>query len=240
MDGAEAPVEWQGGLNLTYRLGPGLVTAGWKVKMDVHTSNIPVTIYNVVAMIQGSEEPDRYVVLGNHRDAWIFGSLDPSSGTASLLELSRVLTQLRNNTGWSPRRSVVLCSWAAEEYGLIGSTEWIEQFGTQLMDRGVVYLNVDMAIEGNVTLRAKSAPLLYDALFQAAAKVPNPNPDEVTAGRPTVYDTWALSMPDSSHPGRPSVLSLGGGSDYLGFQDKYGIPSLDIRYTHGPVSQQYH
>ncbi|XP_042226493.1 putative N-acetylated-alpha-linked acidic dipeptidase isoform X1 [Homarus americanus] len=234
MGGELVPSGWQGGLNVTYRLGPGLAETGWKVTMEVLTHNVPTTIYDVVSVIRGSEEPDRYVILGNHRDAWYLGGLDPSSSTAALLELSRVLNVLRNETGWQPRRSVVLCSWGAEEYGLVGSMEWSEQFHKQLMARTTAYLNVDMAIDGNYTLRAQSTPLLYHLLFEAAAKIPNPDPEEIAAGRPTVYDTWTLRRPDTDHPGRPSVAILGSGSDYKAFQHNLGVPSLDVRYTHGP------
>lgn len=68
---------------------------------------------------------DRYVIVGNHRDAWVFGAIDPSSGTASMLEVARVIGEAVKN-GWRPRRSIVFCSWGAEEYGLVGSTEWVE------------------------------------------------------------------------------------------------------------------
>ncbi|ROT78135.1 hypothetical protein C7M84_003149 [Penaeus vannamei] len=234
MDGDEAPEEWRGGLNVTYRLGPGFQEAGWQTHLQVHTHNVRTTTYNVVATIRGSEEPDRYVILGNHRDAWVFGGLDPSSGTAALLEVTRVLASLRNETGWKPRRSVVVCSWGSEEYGLIGSQEWSEQFGKQLADRAVAYLNVDMAIEGNYTLRTKGVPLLYDSVFEAAAKVPNPDPSEVEAGRTTVYDTWVARQPDDDHPGRPRVKNVGSGSDYKSFLHNLGVPALDIRYTHEP------
>ncbi|XP_047497412.1 N-acetylated-alpha-linked acidic dipeptidase 2-like isoform X1 [Penaeus chinensis] len=243
MGGPEAPAEWRGGLNVTYRLGPGMAQAGWTLNLEVHTHNARATTYDVVGVIRGSEEPDRYVILGNHRDAWVFGGVDPSSGTAALLEVTRVLTSLRNQTGWRPRRSVVVCSWGSEEYGLVGSKEWTEQFGKQLMDRTVAYINVDLSIEGNYSLRTLSAPLLYDTVFEAAAKVPNPDAAEVAAGRPTVYDTWAERLPDEGHPGRPRVGIAGSGSDYRAFMHNLGVPVLDICYTYDPkvnVEPLYH
>ncbi|XP_050737432.1 N-acetylated-alpha-linked acidic dipeptidase 2-like isoform X1 [Eriocheir sinensis] len=241
MGGAVAPDDWQGNLNLTYHLGPGLQEAGWTVKVEVHTRNVPTTIYNVVAVMWGSEEPDRYVILGNHRDAWNFGGLDPSSGTAAFLEASRVLAQLKNETGWMPRRSLVLCSWGAEEYGLIGSGEWTQQFGKLLGDRAVAYLNVDAAMNGNYTFTGNGSPLLRAALMQGAAKIPNPDSSEVEAGRTTVYDTWALRTPDPDHPGEPWVQIIGSGSDHKSFQFNLGIPSADLLFTHDMYTQPlYH
>lgn len=234
MGGTVAPEEWQGGLNVTYKLGPGLTEPGWTLGLEVLTHSVRTTTYNVIGVIKGSVEPDRYVVVGNHRDAWVFGGADPSSGTAAMLELSRVLLKYRNETGWQPRRSIVVCSWGSEEYGLIGSTEWTEQFQKQLSGRAVAYLNIDIAITGNYSMRAISAPLLTDLVFQAATKVPNPDEDEVAAGRLTVYDTWALRMPDQDKPGRPRIVGVGSGSDFKGFQHNLGVPILDISYTHSP------
>ena len=86
------------------------------------------TIYDVIGTIYGQVEPDQMVILGNHRDAWVFGAVDPNSGTAVLQEMARAFGTLRTK-GWRPGRSIVLCSWDAEEYGLIGSTEWVEVGG---------------------------------------------------------------------------------------------------------------
>ncbi|KAB7505312.1 Glutamate carboxypeptidase 2, partial [Armadillidium nasatum] len=172
--------------------------------MEVNTHNQRTTTYNVVGVMKGIEEPDRYVILGNHRDAWIFGAVDPSSASAVMLELTRVLTEYRRETGWSPRRSLVFCSWGSEEYGLVGSQEWVEQFQKQLSNRGIVYLNLDMAIEGNYTVRTKSSPLLYNIGREISKLVPNPDPEEVKAGRSTVFDTWLYRNPDEKRPGYPS------------------------------------
>ncbi|XP_069168816.1 putative N-acetylated-alpha-linked acidic dipeptidase [Procambarus clarkii] len=232
MGGAVAPASWQGNLNLTYRIGPGLAHPGWKVNVDVNNNNTQTTTYNVVGVITGHEEPDRYVILGNHLDAWLFGGLDPNSGTAAMLELSRVFAHLRNETGWRPRRSLVFCGWGAEEYMTVGSTEWTQQFAKQLSDKAVAYLNVDMAIEGNYTLRTKSSPLLADAVFESAKKIPNPDPVEVMAGRKNVYATWAARRPDPLQPDTPLLQAIGSGSDYKGFQHNLGIPCMDTRYTH--------
>lgn len=232
MGGTPAPPEWQGGLNVTYKLGPGFLKNEFSLNLDVNNQNAHTITYNVVGVIKGSVEPDRYVMLGNHLDAWILGAIDPNSGTAAMLELSRVLMQLSKETGWRPRRSLVFCAWGSEEYGLVASVEWTEQFGKQLADRTIAYLNVDMAIEGNYTLRTKSAPLLNDIIFESTKKIPNPNPEEVAEGRRSVYDTWRLRKPDPVDPEKPQMLFIGSGSDYKGFQHNLGIPCMDTRYTH--------
>ncbi|KAA0183523.1 hypothetical protein HAZT_HAZT008347 [Hyalella azteca] len=111
--------------------------------------------------------------------------------------------RMRNETGWRPRRSVVFCSWAAEEYGLVGSVEYTEQFRTQLHSRAVAYLNMDLALLGNYSLKASAAPLLYEVVWEAAKLVANPDATEAAAGRTTVYDTWLARKPDPVYSTRP-------------------------------------
>ncbi|KAG9481062.1 hypothetical protein GDO78_010353, partial [Eleutherodactylus coqui] len=171
MAGMEVQSAWKGKLNITYRVGPGFASPyeTSKIKLYVKTYNVPKTIRNVFGFIEGQYEPDRYVLLGNHRDAWVFGAIDPSSGTATMMELSRALSKLLQ-AGWRPRRSILFCSWGAEEYGLIGSTESVEEMGKVLGPRTVAYINVDLALAGNSTLRALATPILHKLLFEAAKK----------------------------------------------------------------------
>jgi N-acetylated-alpha-linked acidic dipeptidase len=143
MDGPEAPKEWQGGLPITYRLGGGRVKVHLKVDMD----NSVKPNYVVEARLPGAEAPDEWVLLGNHRDAWEFGGVDPSSGTASMLELTRALGAMAKN-GTRPRRTIIACSWDGEEVGLTGSTEWGEQFAADLARKLVAYINVDSSASG--------------------------------------------------------------------------------------------
>ncbi|KAK8386994.1 hypothetical protein O3P69_017973 [Scylla paramamosain] len=151
LEGEEAPSTWQGGLNLTYHLGPELA-GGAQVTVVVNDQHHRKTVYNVLGVIEGQEEPDRYVVVGNHYDAWTYGGVDPSSATAVVMELVRMFGEM-HSSGWRPRRTMVFCSWAAEEYGVMGSTEFAEQFSTILKDRAVVYLNLDMVMDGNYSFR---------------------------------------------------------------------------------------
>ncbi|CAH2328422.1 Hypothetical predicted protein [Pelobates cultripes] len=233
MAGIEAPSAWKGKLNLMYRVGPGFESPfeERKLKLYVKSYNVKKTIRNVIGFIEGKYEPDRYVVLGNHRDAWVFGAIDPSSGTAAMMELSRSMARMLEK-GWRPRRSILFCSWGAEEYGLIGSTEWVEEMGKVLGPRTVAYLNVDLSLAGNSTLRALATPILHKLLFEAAKTVENPNPDEVKAGRKTVFDTWVANLPSSHDPTIPRVGDLGSGSDYSSFLQILGISSADVRYTY--------
>jgi N-acetylated-alpha-linked acidic dipeptidase len=143
LGGPVAPSSWQGGLPLTYHVGPGPAKLHVAIDMDDETRPIWV----VEGRIRGSEAPDELVILGNHHDAWVYGGVDPSSGTASLLETARVLGQLARS-GSRPRRSVVLAAWDAEEWHLTGSTEWGEQFAAQLGRGAVAYLNVDSSTSG--------------------------------------------------------------------------------------------
>ncbi|XP_038074787.1 N-acetylated-alpha-linked acidic dipeptidase 2-like [Patiria miniata] len=229
LEGAEAPEDWRGALQgLTYRLGPTLKDAK-KVKLEVYNRNERRTVYNVIGMVRGSIEPDRYVIVGNHRDAWVFGALDPSSGTAVMMEVARAMGKLHKEGKFRPRRSIVFCSWAAEEYSLIGSTEWVEEFAKTLGGRAVAYLNVDIAIQGNYTFRAKATPNLFNALYQAAKQVPDVQDPGHLA---TVYDTWLDRNPWSDSKQLPHVLNIGSGSDYASFLGELGISSVDLRYDY--------
>ena len=106
-------------------------------------------IYDVIARIDGKQEPDREVILGTHHDAWSFGGVDPGSAAASVLELARAFSEMRKS-GWQPRRSIVFAFWDAEEYGLIGSTEYAEDRGTELRERAVAYINTDYYLAGRL------------------------------------------------------------------------------------------
>uniref|UniRef100_A0A915MVM6 Uncharacterized protein n=1 Tax=Meloidogyne javanica TaxID=6303 RepID=A0A915MVM6_MELJA len=156
MDGEPAIwSRWSGALPVTYRL-----TGNNLFRMDVKTKNVHRPIKNFIAKIEGSEEPDKWVLLGNHADAWSKGSIDPGTGTSIMLEMARVLSVYSKETGWRPRRTIIFCQWDAEEFGLIGSTEWVEQSLLQLKQRAVAYINLDN-FNGNMTLNIKAVPLLY-------------------------------------------------------------------------------
>ncbi|XP_074087753.1 aminopeptidase NAALADL1 [Macrotis lagotis] len=234
LQGPVAPESWQGALGCVYRLGSGFQSNGTfsqasEVKVTVHNQLERRNSSNVLGIIRGAVEPDRYVLYGNHRDSWVHGAVDPSSGTAVLLEISRVLGTLVKKGKWRPRRSIVFASWGAEEFGLIGSTEFTEEFFTKLQERAVAYINVDIAVFANATLRAQGTPPAQSVIFSAAKQVPAPGKSSLT-----VYDNWLQhsNRSSSAHGVIPSLGSLGSGSDYAAFVHFLGITSMDIAYTY--------
>nr|GLL24645.1 probable glutamate carboxypeptidase 2 isoform X2 [Ipomoea trifida] len=169
LKGAELPQEWKNDLKSSSidigRVGPGPTMLKFSYEGEKKMS----TIHNVFAVIRGSEEPDRFVLLGNHRDAWTYGAVDPNSGTAALLEIARQYALLMR-MGWKPRRTIILCSWDAEEFGMIGSTEWVEQNLLNLASKSVAYINVDCAVQGPGFF-ASATPQLDDLLLEIAKKI---------------------------------------------------------------------
>jgi len=222
-------VRWRGGLNLTYRFGPGFKSPNTTVRIEIHNKVEETDIYDVIGTIRGREEPDRIVLIGNHRDAWLFGAVDPSSGTATLTEMSRILGNLLK-TGWRPRRTIMFCSWAAEEFGLIGSVEWVEQNSKMLSDRAIAYLNTDVAVGGNFVLVIQTCPLLVDFIFSWAKKVRDPNAHD---SKTSMYDIMTERLPAGTNPGEPYVLPFKFMSDYYPFYMDVGVPSADFSYFFG-------
>ncbi|XP_046330416.2 N-acetylated-alpha-linked acidic dipeptidase 2-like isoform X2 [Haliotis rufescens] len=230
MDGRMAPIDWRAGLNLTYRLGPYFSTPGMSVRLNVTTSNVRREITDVIGVIRGEVEPDRYILIGNHRDAWVFGAMDPSSGTAIMMEMSRALMHRIKTGNWRPKRTIIFCSWDAEEYALIGSSEFVQKYVKNLLTRAVAYLNVDIAVEGNYTLDVMGTPLLYQTAVEAAKRVRVPDKDT------PLYDQWRVrrEMEDLKKDGLgiPSFPNPGSGSDYTNFLQLSGVPILDFRYIY--------
>ncbi|KAJ4708548.1 Peptidase M28 family protein [Melia azedarach] len=226
IEGQVANEDWQGDKDAPiYRVGPGPGVVNLSYKGEYVTA----TIQNVIGIITGAEEPDRFVILGNHRDAWTFGAVDPNSGTAALLEVAQRLEKLQKK-GWNPRRTIILCNWDAEEYALIGSTEWVEENREMLASRVVAYLNVDSAVHG-AGFRASATPQLDELLKQATQQVQDPDNSSQT-----IYDSWVGS-------GNSPVIGRlgGGGSDYAAFVQHIGIPATDMSFGTGyPPYPVYH
>uniref|UniRef100_F7BEM7 glutamate carboxypeptidase II n=1 Tax=Ciona intestinalis TaxID=7719 RepID=F7BEM7_CIOIN len=243
LGGQDAPEKWQGGLNITYKIGGSFKALHKNCKVRIHVGNYKVQkkVHNVIGYIKGWQDPDKYVLLGNHRDAWAFGGLDPSSGTAVVMEVARAMGVVVKQGKWKPRRTIVFCNWAAEEPGLIGSTEWTEQLEKRLLLRAVSYVNIDIAVQGNATMRAGSTPTLHNLLYNSTKSVQNPNEEEKKKNRPTVYDTWLHKNPNDHN--LPFIRNLGSGSDYTTFLQRCGVASVDLRYTfdeHIPSYPVYH
>ncbi len=224
LKGSGVPAGWQGALPFRYHLGPG----GAKVHLVSQQDYQRRIIWDVVGKVSGAQEPDSMVVVGNHRDAWVYGAVDPNSGTAAMLEAVHGVGALLKQ-GWRPKRTIVFCSWDAEEEGLIGSTEWVEQ-QAQRLDHAVAYFNVDVAVSGP-NFDASAVPSLKQFVREVTRSVPSP-----MGG--TVFDVWkAHHSTDDEHHGSNAppmegesvhVGDLGSGSDYTPFLQHAGVPSTDI------------
>ncbi|HEU4883240.1 MAG TPA: M28 family peptidase, partial [Longimicrobium sp.] len=144
--GTDVPNEWQGGLPFRYHIGPGPVTARVQVTTDAATGGWK-EIHDTFGIIRGTEFPDEIVMIGAHRDAWGPGAADNVSGTVSVMEAAQALAE-QARAGQRPRRTVVFATWDAEEWGLIGSTEYVEDDSVRLLRGGVAYLNQDVSAIG--------------------------------------------------------------------------------------------
>jgi N-acetylated-alpha-linked acidic dipeptidase len=221
--GASVAQGWQGALPFRYHLGPG----GVKVHLVSQQDYQRRIIWDVIGKVKGSEYPDDWVVAGNHRDAWVYGAVDPNSGTAAMLESVHGIGALLKQ-GWRPKRTIVFCSWDAEEEGLIGSTEWVEQHA-ETLKRAVAYFNVDVAVAGP-DFSAAAVPSLKQFVRELTRSVPSP------LGA-TVFDQWknerqegnehrASNAPKENEEAH--VGDLGSGSDFTPFLQHVGVPSTDI------------
>ena len=215
--GPNVPEAWQGGLPFAYHIGPGPA----KVHLKVRSEHKNRPIYNVIAKLRGVENPDQWVILGNHHDAWIYGAADPSSGTASLLEVARCLGQLAKE-GYHPKRTIVFASWDAEEFGILGSAEWAEELKTELQQKAIAYLNVDIATTGQ-KFYASAVPSLKPLMREVTQAVIDPQTHQ------TIYETWRQDQENQV----PRVGNLGSGSDHSPFIGHLGIPSISMGF-YGP------
>ncbi|MFZ0278879.1 MAG: M28 family metallopeptidase [Candidatus Sulfotelmatobacter sp.] len=234
MDGPVAPDDWQGGLPIKYHLGGNRVRVHVKIEMDNSTQ----PYYVVEGRIRGAQLPDEWIVLGNHRDAWVFGGVDPSSGTASMMELTRALGKLAK-AGTRPRRTLVFCSWDGEEVGLTGSTEWGEQFADELRKKAVAYINVDSSTSGP-NLHGQAVASLAPMLVETTHTLRDPS------GK-TLYEAWKASSTrersEAKQSGAVTDLNvtdsnladtrIGSGSDHTVFLNFVGMPVLGLQFD-GP------
>jgi N-acetylated-alpha-linked acidic dipeptidase len=211
--GPVAPEPWRGALPITYHLGPGSTTVHMSVTMD--NSNRP--LYDVVARIPGSDFPDQWVLEGNHHDAWVHGASDPLSGAASLMETARTLAQMTRNA-WKPKRTILLAFWDGEEFGLIGSTEWMEKHADELDRKLVAYINSDSTGKGR--FNAEGSHSLETFVEEIARDVNNP-----VSGKPLL----AALENNPAHEFR--LAALGSGSDYTPFLQHLGIAALDLNFA---------
>lgn len=209
MQGDPVPLAWQGGLPFTYRLEGG---SELKVRIKVDQPINFTRVANIVGTLKGSEFPDEWIILGCHFDAWGFGATDPNSGTAMLLSLSESLGKLAAK-GYQPKRSIMIAHWDAEEHGVIGSSEWVEQLRDELQAKAVAYMNFDGGVSGK-NFGASASPTLKHIITEASKSVDYPYTDQ------SLFEFW------SKGENQPTIGNLGGGSDHIAFYMHVGVPSL--------------
>ncbi len=237
LGGPDSPREWQGALPFTYHVGPGPA----KLRMHLRQDYQFRTLWDVIGRAPGRDLPEEWVVAGNHRDAWVYGAVDPNSGTAAMLEAVHGVGDLLKS-GWQPKRTLIFASWDGEEEGLMGSTEWVEQHEAELAN-AAAYFNMDVAVSGP-KFGASAVPSLKQFLRDITKVVPSPKGG-------TVYDAWQKAaqpeapstqspteaigdsrrLPAAQVKGDVPVGDLGSGSDYTAFLQHLGIPSSDVSST---------
>ena len=237
LEGPVAPAEWRGGLPFTYHVGPGKAKVHLKVEFDWKLK----PAYDVIATIKGSQYPDEWVIRGNHHDAWVNGANDPISGAAAMLEEAQSIGQLLK-TGWKPKRTLVYCAWDAEEPGLLGSTEWLEDHITELQKKTVVYINSDG--NGRGFLGVEGSHALETLVTEISKEVTDPQTNVSVFDRARAKKAMGASsakdkreiMAKTTYP----VEAMGSGSDYSSFIQHAGIPALNIGYGGEDPGGEYH
>ncbi len=227
--GTEIPRNWQGGMALRYHVGPGPVRVRVEVTTDAATAGTK-QIYNTLGYLRGSLYPNEYVYIGAHRDAWGPGAADNISGTVSVLEAAHALADLAKR-GDRPKRTIVFATWDAEEWGLVGSTEHVEDDSLQLKAGAVAYLNQDVSAQGS-QFGGGGSPSMRAILRDITKQVQDPR------GRGTVYETWRAATGTRADTLEPPMGDPGGGSDFAGFYNHFGIPMADWGF--GGPSGTYH
>lgn len=219
LHGADAPARFRGGLDASYKVGPGPAAVRVHVEMDQGLR----PIYDVVATLKGSVAPDRQVLFGGHHDAWTFGGVDPGTGTTALLEVAKGLGALAK-TGWRPARTIAFAFWDAEEFGLVGSTEYAEALKARLRDELLLYVNIDMYMKGHFD--PGGVPSLAAFVTDVAKDVPQ--------GASTVLAEWqkyeATRAKADPATFTPDIKALGSGADFVPFQDHLAVPTMAIEF----------
>ena len=229
MNGPTAPKDWQGGLPITYRL-TGAVQAHLKVQMD----NSIQPYYVVEARIRGAQFPDEWVLLGNHHDAWEYGGVDPSSGTASMMELTRAFgTMLKNG----------ISAQAHSDFLQLGRrrdrTDWIDGMGRavramSLRKKLIAYINVDSSASGP-NFEGGAVGSLAPMLVETSYSIADPSGT-------SLHDAWMKSTAaarkddkDTQPPKDENLVNtrLGSGSDHTVFLNFLGRPVITLAFD-GP------
>ena len=236
LGGPIAPANWRGGLPISYRLGPG--PAKVHLKLAFNWTIEPV--YNVLAVMKGSDYPNQWIVRGNHHDAWVNGANDPVSGMVAVLEEARALSELAK-TGWKPKRTIVFAGWDGEEPGLLGSTEWVETNETLLKKNVVAYLNTDSNARG--FLDAGGSHTLEKFFNEVARDVKDPETGVSVQERRRALQLVSGKPEDQTEARDRADLRiepLGSGSDYTSFLQHAGIASMNVGFGGESSGGEYH
>jgi len=227
LTGPVAPQSWRGGLPITYHIGPGPAKVHLKLKFDWKL----VPAHNVIATMRGTDFPDQWVMRGNHHDAWVHGANDPVSGMVALMEEARAVGELAKN-GKKPKRTLVYCAWDAEEPGLIGSTEWVEDHKKELQEKVVAYINTDG--NGRGFLGAGGSHSLQAMVSEVAGAVTDPQ-TKVSVKERRIARDLVNGGNDSFE-----LYALGSGSDYTPFIQHAGIAALNLGFGGENSGGEYH
>lgn len=227
LDGTMAPESWRGGLPITYHIGPGPAKVHLKLAFDWKLT----PAHNVIATMKGTEFPDQWVMRGNHHDAWVHGANDPISGMVALMEEARAIGELAKK-GDRPKRTLIYCAWDAEEPGLIGSTEWVEDHQAELQQKVVAYINTDG--NGRGFLEVGGSHTLQKMVGEVADAVTDPQRGVSVKERSNAFDMV------KGGKGEFSISALGSGSDYTPFIQHAGIASLNLGYDGESSGGEYH
>jgi N-acetylated-alpha-linked acidic dipeptidase len=237
LEGPVVPEEWRGALPITYHAGPGKAKVHLKLEFDWQIR----PAHNVIAMVKGAQYPDQWVIRGNHHDAWVNGADDPISGMAALLEEAYAVGELMK-TGWRPKRTMVFCGWDAEEPGLLGSTEWVEDHAKELQEKTVVYINSDGNSRG--FLGAGGSHALETFVTEVARDIEDPQTKVSVLERKKAQEAARAGSVAAKKAALSSkglkLGALGSGSDYSPFFQHLGIPSLNIGYGGEGEGGSYH
>ena len=237
INGPVVPEKWRGALPFTYHTGPGPV----KVHLKLEFNWSIVQVYDVIAVMKGTEQPDQWVIRGNHQDAWVNGAADPLSGQAAMLTEAKAVGQLAKE-GYKPKRTIIYCSWDGEEEGLIGSTEWAETNAAELQQKAVAYINSDG--NGRGMLFAGSSHALQTLVNEVAGDVMDPEMKISVKERRKAFDAVnAASSSDQKEilsNNTMKTFALGSGSDYSSFLQHLGIAAIDLGYGGEDNGGEYH
>ncbi len=227
LEGSVAPASWRGGLPITYHIGPGPAKVHLKLEFDWQLK----PAHNVIATMKGTDFPDQWVMRGNHHDAWVHGANDPISGLVALMEEARAVGALAKK-GNKPKRTLVYCAWDAEEPGLIGSTEWVEDHKKELQQKVVAYINTDG--NGRGFLGAGGSHSLQAMVSEVAGAVKDPQRGVSVKERKN-----ALAMINGGKA-EFKLYALGSGSDYTPFIQHAGIAALNLGFGGENAGGEYH